>query len=101
MRIIFAGTPEFAVKSLSTLHQSEHDIVAVYCQPDRPKGRGKVMTACPVKIYAQQNNLRVIQPENFSSDTNQKEIVLFDSDIMVVAAYGQILSKEALKIPKL
>lgn len=101
MRIIFAGTPEFAVKSLSTLHQSEHDIVAVYCQPDRPKGRGKVMTACPVKIYAQQNNLRVIQPENFSSDANQKEIVLFDSDIMVVAAYGQILSKEALKIPKL
>ena len=69
MRIIFAGTPEFAVKSLSTLHQSEHDIVAVYCQPDRPKGRGKVMTACPVKIYAQQNNLRVLSLIHISEPT--------------------------------
>ena len=101
MRIIFAGTPEFAVKSLINLHKSKHDVVAVFCQPDRPKGRGKVMTACPVKLYAEQNNLRVIQPENFSADANQKEFTLLNSDIMVVAAYGQILSKDALKIPKL
>ena len=47
MRIVFAGTPKFAVKSLSVLNQSEHKVVAVYCQPDRPKGRGKVLTACP------------------------------------------------------
>ena len=57
MRIVFAGTPKFAVKSLSVLNQSEHEVVAVYCQPDRPKGRGKVLTACPVKIFAEENNI--------------------------------------------
>ena len=66
MRIVFAGTPEFAVKSLAILHKSNHEIIAVYCQPDRPKGRGKVLSACPVKLYAEENNLLVIQPEDFS-----------------------------------
>jgi len=101
MRIVFAGTPKFAVKSLSVLNQSEHEVVAVYCQPDRPKGRGKVLTACPVKIFAEENNLLVIQPEDFKDKQSQTQLVLLNPDVMVVAAYGQILPKAVLEIPKL
>ena len=101
MRIVFAGTPKFAVKSLSVLNQSEHEVVAVYCQPDRPKGRGKVLTACPVKIFAEENNLLVIQPEDLKDKQSQTQLALLNPDVMVVAAYGQILPKSILEIPKL
>ena len=101
MRIVFAGTPKFAVKSLSVLNQSEHKVVAVYCQPDRPKGRGKVLTACPVKIFSEENNLLVIQPEDFKDKQSQTQLALLNPDVMVVAAYGQILPKAVLEIPKL
>jgi len=101
MRIVFAGTPKFAVKSLSVLNQSEHKVVAVYCQPDRPKGRGKVLTACPVKIFSEENNLLVIQPEDFKDKQSQTQLALLNPDVMVVAAYGQILPKSILEIPKL
>ena len=101
MRIVFAGTPKFAVKSLSVLNQSEHEVVAVYCQPDRPKGRGKVLTACPVKIFSEENNLLVIQPEDFKDKQSQSQLALLNPDVMVVAAYGQILPKAVLEIPKL
>jgi methionyl-tRNA formyltransferase len=101
MRIVFAGTPKFAVKSLSVLNQSEREVVAVYCQPDRPKGRGKVLTACPVKIFAEENNLLVIQPEDFKDKQSQTQLALLNPDVMVVAAYGQILPKALLEIPKL
>ena len=100
MRIVFAGTPEFAVESLAILHKSNHEIVAVYCQPDRPKGRGKVLSACPVKLYAEENNLLVIQPEDFSELENQERFALLKSDVMVVAAYGQILPKNTLQTPR-
>jgi methionyl-tRNA formyltransferase len=100
MRIVFAGTPKFAVESLAILHKSDHEVIGVYCQPDRPKGRGKVLTACPVKLYAEENNLRVIQPEDFSSEQNQKILSSLNPDIMVVAAYGQILSSNSLKAPR-
>ena len=101
MRIVFAGTPKFAVKSLSVLNQSEHEVIAVYCQPDRPKGRGKVLTACPVKVYAKANNLLVIQPEDLKDKQSQSQLALLNPDVMVVAAYGQILPKAVLEIPKL
>ena len=101
MRIVFAGTPKFAVKSLSLLNQSENKVVAVYCQPDRPKGRGKVLTACPVKIFSEENNLLVIQPEDFKDKQSQTRLALLNPDVMVVAAYGQILPKAVLEIPKL
>ena len=101
MRIVFAGTPKFAVKSLSVLNQSEHEVVAVYCQPDRPKGRGNVLTACPVKIFAEENNLLVVQPEDLKDKQSQTQLALLNPDIMVVAAYGQILPKDVLQIPKL
>ncbi len=100
MRIVFAGTPKFAVESLAILHKSDHEIIAVYCQPDRPKGRGKVLTACPVKLYAEQHNLLVIQPEDFSNKQNQKEFASLNPDVMVVAAYGQILPINTLQTPK-
>ena len=100
MQIVFAGTPKFAVESLAILHKSDHEVIGVYCQPDRPKGRGKVLTACPVKIYAEENNLRVIQPEDFSSEQNQEILASINPDIMVVAAYGQILPSKALKTPR-
>jgi len=100
MRIVFAGTPEFAVESLAILHKSNHEIIAVYCQPDRPKGRGKVLSACPVKLYAEENNLLVIQPEDFSELQNQERFALLKPDVMVVAAYGQILPKNTLQTPR-
>jgi len=100
MRIVFAGTPNFAVKALSHLHDSNHEIIAVYCQPDRPKGRGKVLTPCPVKLYALENNLEVIQPENISNEQNLKKLTSLKPDLIVVAAYGQLLSKQVLELPK-
>ena len=100
MRIVFAGTPNFAVKALSHLHDSHHEIIAVYCQPDRPKGRGKVLTPCPVKLYALENNLEVIQPENISNEQNLKKLTSLKPDLIVVAAYGQLLSKQVLELPK-
>ena len=100
MRIVFAGTPKFAVESLAILHKSDHEVIAVYCQPDRPKGRGKILTACPVKLYAEENNLLVIQPEDFSNEKNQKKLTSLNPDVMVVAAYGQILSTKALRAPR-
>ena len=100
MRIVFAGTPEFAVESLAILHKSNHEIVAVYCQPDRPKGRGKVLSVCPVKLYTEENNLLVIQPEDFSELQNQERFTLLKPDVMVVAAYGQILPKNTLQTPR-
>ena len=100
MRIVFAGTPEFAVESLAILHKSNHEIVAVYCQPDRPRGRGKVLSVCPVKLYAEENNLLVIQPEDFSELQNQERFALLKPDVMVVVAYGQILPKNTLQTPR-
>ena len=90
MRIIFAGTPEFAVPALSKIHNSNHQVVAVYCQPDRPKGRGKVLAPCAVKNFALKNNLEVIQPENFSNEQNLKKLASLESDLIIVAALSLI-----------
>ena len=100
MRIIFAGTPDFAVAALSKIHYSNHKVLAVYCQPDRPKGRGKVLTSCAVKNFALEKNIDVIQPENFSNEQNLKKLASLEPDLIIVAAYGQILSKEVLNLPK-
>ena len=100
MRIIFAGTPDFAVPALSKIHNSNHQVLAVYCQPDRPKGRGKVLTSCAVKNFALEKNIDVIQPENFSNEQNLKKLASLEPDLIIVAAYGQILSKEVLNLPK-
>ena len=100
MQIIFAGTPYFSVTVLAAIHNSNHEIVAVYCQPDRARDRGKIISPCAVKIYAKENNLPVFQPQNFLDADVQNKLFQHNADIMVVVAYGQILPKAALEIPK-
>lgn len=101
LKIIFAGTPDFAAKHLSALLDSEHDIIAAYTQPDRPAGRGKKLTASPVKQLALQHNIPVFQPNSLKSDEAQKVITDLDADIMVVVAYGLLLPAAVLNAPKL
>lgn len=100
MRIIFAGTPEFSVGVLEALSSAGHEIVGVYCQPDRPKGRGRVLTACPVKDKALEHNLPIFQPESLKDDTEQQVLANLNADVMVVVAYGQLLPKVVLESPK-
>lgn len=100
MKIIFAGTPEFSVTVLTALLNAKHDIVGVYCQPDKPKGRGRVFSACPVKDAALKHGLSVFEPENLKHQATQKTLSNLNADVMVVVAYGQLLPKTVLEIPK-
>ncbi|QIO10244.1 methionyl-tRNA formyltransferase [Acinetobacter lanii] len=105
MKIIFAGTPEFAASALAALLNTEHDIVAVYTQPDRKAGRGQKLTASAVKQLALEHNLPVYQPLHFKASTEeglaaQKELADLNADVMVVAAYGLILPQAVLDTPK-
>ncbi|MCW8901322.1 MAG: methionyl-tRNA formyltransferase [Gammaproteobacteria bacterium] len=101
LRIIFAGTPDFAASSLTALLNTEHKIVAVYTQPDRPAGRGRKLRASPVKDVALKNDIPVFQPENLKDSEAQDVLRSFDADVMVVAAYGLILPQAVLDIPRL
>lgn len=101
MRIIYAGTPEFAVPALQGLVAAGHDIVMVLTQPDRPAGRGMQLKASPVKQWAQQQGLRVFQPESLKSAEVQAEIAATHADAMVVAAYGLIIPTAVLDMPRL
>lgn len=105
MKIIFAGTPEFAAEALKALIQTEHDIIAVYTQPDRKAGRGQKLTASAVKQVALEHNLPVYQPLHFKASTEegfaaQQELAALNADVMVVAAYGLILPQAVLDMPK-
>ena len=100
MRVIFAGTPEFSVGILEALNQAGYELVGIYCQPDRPKGRGRVLTACPVKQKALKLNLPVFQPESLKDKIVQQQLSALNADVMVVVAYGQILPKAVLDTPK-
>lgn len=101
MRIIFAGTPDFAASSLKALLGSEHQIVAVYTQPDRPKGRGRKLAPSPVKELALSADLNVYQPVSLKNEEAQAVLQSHDADLMVVVAYGLLLPKAVLEIPKL
>ncbi|TVU58557.1 methionyl-tRNA formyltransferase [Vibrio atlanticus] len=101
LRIVFAGTPDFAARHLAALLSSEHEVIAVYTQPDRPAGRGKKLTASPVKNIALENNIPVYQPENFKSDEAKQELADLNADIMVVVAYGLLLPQAVLDTPRL
>jgi methionyl-tRNA formyltransferase len=101
LKIIFAGTPEFAAIALRELLKTSHDIVAVYTQPDRPAGRGRKLTASPVKELALQHHLPVYQPESLRDSKTQTELASLRADIMVVAAYGLLLPAEVLTAPRL
>lgn len=101
MKIIFAGTPDFAVPALRGLIDAGHDIVMVLTQPDRPAGRGMKLRASPVKALAQTHSLNVYQPESLKSVDVQAQIASMQADVMVVAAYGLIIPTEILDMPKL
>ena len=99
MKLIFAGTPEFAAVILKSLLSSEHDVLAVYTQPDRPAGRGRKMNLSPVKTLAQGQELAICQPEDFSLQADIEAILAFQAEAIVVAAYGLILPKAILNGP--
>lgn len=101
LNIIFAGTPDFAAQHLAALINSEHNIVAVYCPPDKPAGRGKKLTACATKLLALEHNITVEQPVNFKGEEAQQQLAKYNADIMVVVAYGLLLPEVILNTPKL
>ncbi|WP_195983525.1 methionyl-tRNA formyltransferase [Clostridium sp. D33t1_170424_F3] len=100
MRMIFMGTPEFAVPCLQSLLDAGHEICAVYTQPDKPKGRGYALAPPPVKVLSEKNGLRVLQPKTLRTPEAAKEVQDLCPECIVVVAYGKILPKEILEIPR-
>lgn len=100
LRIIFAGTPDFAARHLDALLTSGHQIVGVFTQPDRPAGRGKKLMPGPVKVLAETHGLPVFQPASLRPEENQKLVADLNADVMVVVAYGLILPKAVLDMPR-
>ncbi len=100
MRIIFMGSPDFAVPSLETLVAAGHDVVAVYCQPPRPAGRGKGERKTAVHLAAEKLGIKVFTPKSLRNEAAQAEFASHDADLAVVAAYGLILPKEILEAPR-
>ncbi len=98
-RIIFAGTPDFSVAPLQALLDSEHQVVAVYTQPDRPAGRGRSVSMSPVKNLALEHQIPVFQPENFKAEADILALKNLQADLMVVVAYGLLLPKAILDAP--
>lgn len=101
LKLIFAGTPDFAARHLAALLSSDHEVVAVYTQPDKPAGRGQKLTASPVKELALAHNLPVYQPASLRNEEAQAELASLGADLMVVVAYGLILPKAVLDTPRL
>ena len=100
LRILFAGTPDFAAAHLRALIASEHDIIGVYSQPDRPAGRGKKLQPSPVKQVALEHDIPVYQPLNFKDPAAVEELAALNADVMIVVAYGLILPQSVLDAPK-
>lgn len=98
MKIVFMGTPDFAAKALEKLYEAGHEIVLVVTQPDKEKGRGKVISQSPVKEFAVQHSLSVFQPVKLRETESVEYLKKFPADICVVAAFGQILSEEVLNM---
>ena len=101
MRLLFMGTPSFAVPVLDTLVRRGHDIAGVYTLPDKPAGSGRMLCQPPVKEYAVKRGLRVFQPGTLKNAEHQREIRALDPEAIVVAAYGRLLPKEVLDVPPL
>lgn len=100
LKIIFAGTPDFAAVALQKLLDEKYDIIAIYTQPDRPAGRGRKLTPSPVKALALEHNIPVEQPVNFKEEGSIEKLQSYQADLMIVAAYGLLLPSEVLKAPK-
>lgn len=100
-RIIFAGTPQFAVPSLLALLNSKHTVCAVYTQPDRKAGRGRKLQKSPVKLAALEHEIDVYQPVSLKDTETQAQLMALQADLMIVAAYGLLLPKAVLEMPRL
>ncbi len=100
LKIVFAGTSAFAVPSLQALLETEHNVVAIYTQPDRPAGRGRKLTASPVKMIALPENIPLCQPQSLRDAAEVEMLKALDPDLMVVVSYGLILPPEILAVPR-
>lgn len=100
LKIIFCGTPEFAVPALQMLLTTQHPLLAVYTQPDRPAGRGRHSTPSPIKKWAATHQLPVYQPESLANAEERQRLQELNPDLLVVVAYGLLLPKAVLKIPR-
>lgn len=101
MKVIFCGTPDFSVPPLQHLIAAGIEPIAVFTQPDRPKGRGQKLQKSPVKIFARERQIEVLQPENFKNPMLEQLIASLEPDLMVVVAYGLLLPQNILSLPKL
>ena len=101
MKVIFMGTPDFSIPSLEAIYKSDHKIISVVTQPDKPKGRGMHLSPSPVKEFALKHDLNVLEPLKIKDNEFIKNLKTLSSDIIVVVAYGKILPKEVLDIPPL
>ncbi len=100
LKIIFMGTPEFAGTNLNALIEGGYNVVLCLCQPDKPVGRKHILTAPPVKVIAQENGIEVYQPDTLKTEEALEKIASYDADLIVTAAYGKILPKAVLDLPK-
>ena len=100
MRIIFMGTPDFAVPCLESLIDAGHNVAAVFTQPDKPVGRKQILTPSPVKACAVSHNIKVYQPEKIKNSNALEIINSINPDVIIVVAYGKILPKEILNAAK-
>ena len=100
LRIVFMGTPDFAVPCLQTLLDSPHSVVGVFTQPDKPQGRKMVLTPPPVKVLAAENGVPVFQPEKMKDPATLEQLEALDPDLIVVVAYGRILPRAVLELPR-
>ncbi|WP_096199313.1 methionyl-tRNA formyltransferase [Bacillus sp. FJAT-45350] len=100
MKIVFMGTPDFSVPVLRQLLDDGHNVVACVTQPDRPKGRKKILTPPPVKVEAELHGIDVLQPEKIKEEAELKKLYAFEPDLIITAAFGQILPRELLDYPK-
>lgn len=100
MKIVFMGTPDFAVSSLDALRNTGHEIVGVFTQPDKPQGRKMIMTPPPVKVYAEEHGLTVYQPTSVKTDEAYELLESLNPDLIAVVAYGKILPERILNLPK-
>jgi len=101
LRVAFAGTPDFALTAFNSVVASRHTVVGVLTQPDRPKGRGRQLAASPVKLAALERGIPVSQPVTLKTEAGRAELASWQPDVLVVVAYGLILPREALELPKL
>ncbi len=100
MKIVFMGTPDYAVPTLKALYENGHEIAAVFCQPDKPVGRKQILTAPPVKQFATEKGIDVYQPQSLKNEETVSLIKNLNPDVIVVVAYGKLLPESILSIPK-